>query len=171
MVLHMKCLLFEDPEFKFLVIIEPKPGFQQEWEWEDNALLRLHEIVIPEICQFLVVSKDKLPKDLTFRASWRLGDIHEPVKIDMISAERTHRERLIIAGLDKLQQLMKEWGKANEEQNLPLKVALKRTMEIVQTIHEMNLTHCKTIEDLKYAIPRELHDVWKFYDPAPSTRT
>lgn len=171
MVMHMKCLLFEDPDFGFLVIIEPQKGFQQEWEWEGNALLRLHEIVIPEICQCLIVSKDRLPQDLTFRDAWKIGDAWEPVKIDFIQAEKTHRNRLCLAGFKKIYQLTQELEKAIKEQNLPLQVSLNRTIEIVSNIHNMNLTHCKTAEDLKYAIPRELHDVWDLYDPAPSTRT
>lgn len=166
----MKCLLFEDPKTGMLSIIEPMSRFQQDWESEAHMILRLSQIAIPDICQFISVEIGKIPTDLTFRVAWKLGDVNKPIKIDLNTAEKIHRENLATAAFKKALDLTKECIEAKKKQNLPLQVALQKTIRILGTVHNMDLTHCKTAEDLKYAIPKELHDVWTLYDPSPSSR-
>jgi iron uptake system EfeUOB component EfeO/EfeM len=161
-----KCLIYEDINGNCR-IIKASTNFQQSWESEENAIARLHEAAIPEVTEFMACELEKLPNDLTFRSAWKKGDLNEPIKIDMIVAISLHRDRLKHTCEVKISQLNMAYEVAVEDDNLPLQVSIKKTKQILRTLHECDLTHCKTIEDLKYAIPKELHDVWVFYPPVP----
>lgn len=160
-------LVYEDLR-GYCRIVVPNDKYRQPKETEENALGRLFLQAIPGVIEFLACKEDKIPQDLTFRDAWKKGDIHEPIKIDFTKAVEIHRERLKEAASQKIFDLSVDLEIALKGNNLPLQVSLRRTSQILTTIHEMNMTHCKTITDVKYCIPRELHDVWNFYVPTRS---
>jgi len=160
-------LVYEGPD-GICKIVVPDEKFQQIRENTDQAILRLRNAAIPDVVEFLAVKPDLIPEDLTFREAWKKGDIHEPIKIDFQKAVAIHRQRLKEAALRKIEQLEQEYPAAVKRDNKAEQVAIRRTQEALKKFHEANLTHCKTIHDLKYAIPRELRDVWSLYDPIAS---
>lgn len=159
-----KRLIYEDQN-GYCRIVVPNPEFQQPKESDVEAIARLYALAIPSIVEFIACDEEMLPKDLTFRDAWRKGSVGEPIKIDFAKAEKIHRNRLLIAAENKIVELSDKLELALENDNLPEQVAIRATKKILRSIHLMNLTHCKTIEDLKYSIPRELHDIWHFYNP------
>lgn len=159
-------LIYED-ENGYCKIIVPSASFQQPKESDEAAIGRLYAIAIPGVVEFFVCVDERLPQDLTFRDAWRKGTVSEPIKIDFQKALEMHRSRLKEACEKKIKQLNEQLERALENDNLPEQVAIRGTKKILRSIHEMNLTHCKTIEDIKYSIPRELHDIWSYYDPIP----
>lgn len=160
----MKRLIYEDTN-GYCRIVSPLESFRQAWEPEDEALSRLHQYTMPEVVEFLACEEHAIPTDHTFRDAWKKGDKDEPIKIDLDKALSIHRERIKKACDAKIAKLNAEREIAVEDQNLPQQVAIDRTKKILRTLYEMNLTHCKTPEDVKYAIPKELHDVWTLYPP------
>ena len=160
-------LVYEDSD-GYCKIVVPDPKFQQIRENTDQAVLRLRNAAIPDVVEFFAVLPEFIPDDLTFRDAWKKGDIHEPIKIDFHKAIAIHRQRLKEAALRKIEQLEEEYPAAVKRDNKAEQVAIRRTQEALKKFHEANLTHCKTIEDLKYAIPRELRDVWSAYEPIAS---
>lgn len=156
------CIVYEDKKGNCR-IVKPHPKFKQEWEDEGEALGRLWASSIPEISTFIVCSLSYIPQDKTFRDAWKKGDEHEPIKIDFQKAISIHRKRIQEAAERKIRQLDADFAQAVERRNLPDQVAVRRTQEILKTIHEMNVTHCKTVNDLKFCVPQVLHDVWNFY--------
>lgn len=157
-------LLYED-ETGYLKIIVPNAKYQQPTESASEALSRLAAGHLPDVTMFIVCSPQKVPSNLTFRDAWYLGTVEEPIKIDFSKAIAIHRKRLQHACQKKIDELTKEMAIAFERSNLPQAVAIGRTTQILRNLHEMDLTHCKTIDDIKYSIPRELFDVWDFYPP------
>lgn len=160
------CLIYED-SFGTCKIIVPRG---QEWASFANAedfIQQLHIIAVPNCVDFIACSIDMLPTDRTFREAWRKGTLESPIIVDFDKALAIHRERLFEACQDKMAQLREDLEIALEKDNLPEQVAIRRTMNILRTLHELNLTHCKTVDDIKRAIPRELFDVWHWYPPVP----
>lgn len=157
-----KRLLFEDSE-GYCHIVVPNANFRQPKESDALAVSRLFEISIPNVSHFIACDKDKIPTDFSFRDAWKLGDLNEPIKIDFEKAIQIHRERLKKTAQRKISQLWVQMEEALKSRNLPLQVAIRKTSFILETIHEMNLTHCQTLDDLKNTVPKELHDVWEFY--------
>lgn len=162
----MKRLIYED-EIGYCRIVVAGERFQQQGEGEAQGLARLHAAAIPTVCKFLAVDPHHIPQDLTFRDAWKMGDEKEPIRIAFPKAIEIHRTRLKAAADAKIEQLNRQLEVAEENDNLPEQVAIKSTKKILRTIHEMNLTHCKTVSDIKNSIPKELKDVWTFY-PVPS---
>lgn len=160
-------LIYEDLR-GFVRIVVPNDKYRQPKESEENALGRLYAQAIPGVIEFLACKADKIPTDFTFRDAWKKGDTLEPIKIDFTKALEIHRERIKAAANQKIFDLSIDLEVALKGNNLPLQVALRRTCAILTTIHEMNMTHCKSIEDIKFCIPRELHDVWPYYVPTRS---
>jgi hypothetical protein len=158
-------LLYEDDDGN-LRILMPSLEYQQPRETEEEALSRLAAGLLPSVAEFLVCRPENIPTDLTFRKAWKKGDPHEPVKIDLDLCLEIHRERLSLASARKIALLNHELELALERDDLPTQVAIRKTKQILRNIHEMNLTHCKTPEDVKHCIPRELREVWDFYNPA-----
>ncbi len=164
-----KRLIYED-ENGYCRIVIPSPSFKQAYENDEKAIGRLYTLAIPGVIEFLACDPERLPQDLCFREAWKKGTPKEPIKIDFEKAETIHRGRLHNAAENKIAQLNGQLEIALENDNLPEQVAIRGTKKILRSIHEMNLTHCKTVEDLKYAIPRELHDVWHWYDPVSNKK-
>lgn len=158
------CLIYED-ENGYCKIILPNSKFQQNNETDEANIGRLYEIAIPGVVEFLVCVPERIPQDLTFRYAWRKGTVQEPIQIDFQKALQIHRSRLKEACDEKIRQLNEQLELSLENDNLPEQVAIRGTKKILRTLHEMNLTHCKTVEEIKYSIPRELHDVWNYYAP------
>lgn len=144
-------------------IVIPDPRYQQAWEKEEAAVARLADTVLADVTDFLVVRPERIPTDLTFREAWKKGDINEPVKIDLELAISIHRKRIQKAAEKKIEQMLLQLESAIKRQNTPEAVAIRATMKILQTVHQMNLTHCKKADDVKWSVPRELRDVWDFY--------
>lgn len=157
------CLLYEDPS-GFLKIAAPR-GCKWASLASEEAIQQLHDMAIPDCIEFIACRLDLIPEDRTFRDAWQKGSAQEPILINFERATAIHRNRLKEACDNKIGQLTKQMALAFEKSNLPEAVALGRTTQILRTIHEMDLTHCKNVHDLKYSIPRELFDVWDFYPP------
>ncbi len=158
-------LIYEDTEGNCRIIV-PGPKFQQAWEDDEQSIARLHEIAIPCVVEFIACDPSLLPKDLTFRDAWAKGTAQEPIKIRFQKALEIHRGRLKEACQYKITQLTEQLNIALEKDDLPQSVAIRRTIHILRSLHEVtDLTHCKTVDDIKRSIPHELHDVWKWYDP------
>ena len=157
-----KYLAFEDSE-GYCHIVVPNANFKQPKETDALAISRLWAIAIPEVSYFIAFDKEKIPSDNAYRDAWKLGDINEPIKIDFDKALEIHRERIKKAAKLKIAQLWIEMEDAIRARNLPLQVSIRKTSFILETIHEMNLTHCKTLNELKSSVPKELHNVWNFY--------
>lgn len=155
-------LIYEDQDGQCRIVI-PNHKFRQDWEDETNAIARLHEIAIPGVVEFIACDPELIPQDLSFREAWKKGTIQEPIQVIFEKALDIHRKRLSEASQSKIEQLTTQLAIAQEKDDLPQSVAIRRTIHILRTIHEMNLTHCKTIEDIKYSIPQELFDVWFWY--------
>lgn len=158
------CLVYEDPTGKCRVIT-PCEKFQQLNETDTSAIYRASEMAIPGEVEFIKCSPDKIPSCKAFRLAWVKGDIKEPVKIDLEKALWIQRNYLLDACERKIAQLNLELERALEDDHLPRQVAIRATKKILRNLHEMNLSHCKTIEDIKQSVPRELHDVWSYYNP------
>lgn len=156
-------LLYTD-DTGYLRIVVPSVKFQQPRESESEALARLAAGYLPDVSEFIVCRLEDILTDLTFRDAWIKGDVHEPIRIDFPKAISIHRKRLQKAAEKKVQQLEEEIKVAVERKNLPEQVALIATQKILKTIHEADLTHCKTIDDLKKSVPKELKDVWEYYE-------
>lgn len=155
-------IIFEDENGR-CNIVYPDDGFMSPWEKEEQAISRLFEISVPDVHEFIVCRDEQIPKDLTFRQAWKKGDVNEPIKIDLKKAIQIHRERLFIAAHRKIDKLYEEFDQAVLNKDNPLQVAIRRTIVILQKIHEMNLTHCKNPDDVKISVPKELKEVWSFY--------
>jgi hypothetical protein len=90
----------------------------------------------------------------------------DKVDISFEKALDVHRNRLKESCANKINQLNEQLEIALENDNFTEATAIRHTKKILRSLNEtMNLTHCKTIEDIKYSIPIELHDVWNYYDP------
>jgi len=161
-----KCLLYEDVHGECRIIV-PSSEFKQSWETTENAVGRLCEMALPEVADVLVCDIEKIPTDLTFRRAWKKGDCKDPVKIDLEIAKTIHRDRLRHSCAVKIEELDVQLEVAIENDNLPEQVALKKTKKILRNLHNCDLSHCKTANDIKYSIPKELHDVWVYYKPVP----
>lgn len=159
----MKYRLIYETEDGYCRIVISDSLFQQEGESDESAMGRLYAKAIPGVIEFIATTHDRIPTDLTFRDAWKKGDKYEPIKIDFEKAISIHRKRLQEACQRKIAQLDDEFKLAVSKSNLPQQVAIRRTQEILQTLHHMNMTHCKTIQDIKFCVPKELHDVWGFY--------
>ncbi len=157
-------LIYEDWN-GYCRIVVPNDKYRQPKESEEEAIARLYYQGICGTVLFIACKEKDLPRDLTFRDAWKQGDIHEPIKVDFSKALEIHRQRIKEAAKKKIAQLSQDLEVAIKNKNLPLQVAIRKTCEILETIHEMNMTHCKTLAHIKYCIPKELHDVWTFYDP------
>ncbi len=157
-------LIYEDWN-GYCRIVVPNDKYRQAKESEEEAVARLYYQGICGTVLFLACKEEKLPRDTTFRDAWKQGDVNEPIKIDFSKAMEIHRGRIKEAAKKKIEQLSQDLEVAIQKSNLPLQIAIRKTCEILLTIHEMNMTHCKTLHDIKYCIPRELHDVWHFYPP------
>lgn len=144
-------------------IVIPGPKYQQPKESDSDAIARLWAQSIPNVTEFIACKPQQLPTDLTFRDAWEKGDLNEPIRINLAKAICIHRERLQRAALCKIDQLSDELELALEAQDTPKCVSIRKTKSILRTIHEMNLSHCKTVDELKKSIPKELEDVWNFY--------
>ena len=159
-------LVYED-QAGYLRIIVPNAKYQQPTESASEALGRLVAGHLPDVTIFIVCRPSEVPSDLTFRDAWYLGTVEEPIKIDFNKSIAIHRNRLKQACDKKIQELTKQMALAFEKSNLPEAVAIGRTTQILRTMHEMDLSHCKNVQDIKFSIPRELFDVWDFYNPIP----
>lgn len=159
-----RVLLYED-NTGYLRIIVPNEKYQQPQESEAEALSRVAAGHLPDVTTLIVCRPNAVPSDRCFRDAWYLGDQNEPIKIDFSKAIFIHRNRLKQACDRKIDQLTKMMALAFERSNLPEAVAIGRTTQILRYLHEMDLSHCKGPQDIKYSIPRELFDVWDFYDP------
>ena len=71
-----------------------------------------------------------------------------------------HRNHIKDAAERKIAQLNKELEIAVEDENTLEQTAIKKTKKLLRTSHKMDLSHCKTIDDIKNSIPNELKDVW-----------
>lgn len=158
-------LIYEDTS-GYCHIITPCTNFQYSKEFEDTAIGRLYSRAIPDICEFIVCKPQFIPTDLTFRDAWKKGDCLEPIKIDFQKALQIHRSRIQEACKNKIENLNEDLELALERDDLPSQVAIRKTRKILRSYHdEINLSHCKNPDDIKYSIPIELHDVWNFYNP------
>lgn len=157
-----KCFVYEDKE-GYCHILFPKENYKDTPT--DLDITGFYNSHLSGVSEFFVTEMSKIPQDKTFRDAWKKGDINEPIKIDFHKAIQIHRTRLQEACKRKIAQLDSELERALEDDNLPLQVACRKTKKILRTLHEMDLTHCKTLEDIKNSIPKELHDVWNFYPP------
>ncbi len=157
-------LIYEDTD-GYCRIIVPDPHFQQPKESDEMAVGRLYALAISGVTCFLACKSVDIPADLTFRDAWRQGTALEPIKVDFEKALAIHRGRIEEACEKKIEQLNRELEIALENDNLPAQVAIRRTKKILRSLHELNLTHCKTVDDIKWSIPKELHDVWPYYHP------
>jgi len=158
------CLIYEDKAGD-CKIIYPEGDLWKVLTDEEKAIQHLRNLAIPDCVEFFAVKPDLVLKDETFRSAWKKGTIEEPIKVDFDKALEIHRHRIQEASEKKITQLSKELEIALENENTPQAVAIRRTIKFLRTFHNLNLTHCKTVEDIKYAIPKELHDVWSFYAP------
>lgn len=158
-----KAFIYEDSQ-GYCRIVVAQNSFKMEQESEANAIARFAGEAIPAVTEFLCVNQDLIPKDKTFRDAWKRGDVHEPIKIDFCKALEIHRKRLEEACKKKIAQLDLDLDLAIKSQNLPLQVAITSTKKILRVLHTMNLTHCKTIEDIKKSVPKELLDVWQNHE-------
>ena len=158
-------LIYEDTDGQCKIIV-PDTHFRQPSESDEASIGRIYALAIPGVVEFIVCTPEKIPGDLVFREAWTKGDSHEPIKVDFDKAMAIHRRRLEEAAENKIEKLDKELDIALENDNLPAQVAIRRTKKILRTIHETNLTHCKKVEDIKWSIPKELYDVWVYYDPS-----
>ena len=156
----MICLIYEDRE-GYCRIVKAKQSFQHEFEADDNAIARLHQVALKDVTEFLACDESKIPTDKTFRDAWKKGDQNEPIKIDFEKALSIHRERLKEASETKIQHYRKELELCSN--NIPKRIAIEKTIELLLKMHKGNLTHCKTVQDIKIAIPKELKNVWTFY--------
>lgn len=156
------CLLYQKEDGS-LAILNPSPKYQQPGELDLDAIGRLHAQYLPDILAFIAIKRNKLPADPCFRDAWELGDQNEPIKINLGKCLKVHRQRLQAAADSKIAGLAKELKAAYDKANTPAQVAIQRTIAALSGIGEMNLSHCKTAEELKIAIPKELYDVWNFY--------
>lgn len=155
-------LVYEDKNGYCRVIV-PTGDFKLSGETEEAAIGRVYALSIPDVVEFIACAPEFIPSDLFFRDAWRKGTVSEPIRIDLEAATIIHRDRLKQAAERKINQLAIHLEMAIENQNTPQQVAITKTRKILRNIHEMNLTHCKTAQDLKNAVPKELHDVWEFY--------
>ena len=160
----LKRIIYEDSEGNCRIIC-PDPRFKQKWESDDEALGRLYAAAIPDVIEFIVCAIEKIPSDTTFREAWKKGDLNEPIKIDLQKAMVMHRSHIQMAAEEKIKQLNTELDKAIEDDNLPGQVSVRKTKKILRSIHQMDLSHCKNSDDIKYSIPKELYDVWRYYSP------
>ena len=158
-----KCLIYQD-ENNFCRIVIPKHNFMCAFEDEENAVARFAERAIPDVVEFLSCLISMIPDDITFRDAWVKGDASCPIKIDFVKALQIHRDRLQESASIKITHLEIELQQAIKEQHLPRQIALRKTIEILSSIHLMNLTHCKSVEDIKQSVPKELKEVWSFYE-------
>lgn len=161
------CLIYEDT-FGYCRIIMPKGEFWKDVQDKEKAIQYLHSISIPDCVDFIGCLPNAIPQDLTFRDAWKKGDCHEPIKVDFCKALQIHSQRIQEVADRKIEQLNKELEIALENENTPLAVAIRRTKKILRTFGNINLSHCKTIDDIKYTIPKELHDIWTLYNPVRS---
>lgn len=157
-------LIYEDAN-GYCRIVTPNARFQQPNESDQQAILRLFESSIPGVVEFIACDRELLPKDLTFRDAWTKGTAEEPIQISFDKAMAIHRKRLLEASQAKISQLTDQMSIALEKDDLPQSVAIRRTIHILRSLHEANLSHCKTVEDIKRSIPPELFDVWPWYHP------
>jgi hypothetical protein len=157
-------LIYEDKDGECR-IISPDSKFRQVGESYESSFGRIYDKAMPDIIEFIACKEDKIPKDLTFRDAWKKGDKDEPIKINFQKCMVIHRKRLKEACERKMQMLQKELDALDHKKNVPLSLSLQRTILALSNLHEMNLTHCKTPHDIKYAIPKELWDVWPYYQP------
>lgn len=158
------CLVYEDKN-GYCKIIQSQGKLWDVCSDEEKAIQRLHSLAIPDCAEFLAIKPDLIPADLIFRDAWEKGDVSEPIKINFVKALAIHRKRIQEVADKKIEQLSREIEIALEEENTPLVVALRRTNKILRTFGEIDLTHCKNVEDIKYSIPKELHDFWDYYNP------
>ncbi len=156
----MHYLVYSD-ELGYCRVIAAHFNFRQPLESEEDALGRLHSRAIPNVIEFLACSPDFIPNDLTFRDAWEKGDKETPVKINIEKAIKIHRLRLKKAADRKIEELDKDFQEAFKSHNLPAQVSIQASQRILREIHNMNLTHCKTANDVKNSIPSELKDVWQ----------
>lgn len=164
-------LIYED-DTGYCRIIVPDPQFKQPRESDESSIGRLVALSIPDVIEFIACKKDKIPSDLTFRDAWKKGDKHTPIKIDLDKAILIHRDRIKQACDAKISRLQHELQDAVIRSNLPQQVAIRATIKILGTLsNDMNLTHCKTPNDVKHSVPKELHDVWDFYPLTSSKET
>lgn len=147
----------------YCCILNPSPKYQQPGEWDLDAIGRLHANYLPNVVEFFAVKKELLPKDPVFRDAWEKGNVERPIRINLDKCILIHRDRLKQAAMVKIEQLNIELEEAEAKGNTPLCVSIKRTKPILRKMHEMNLSHIKTVEELKFAVPNELKDVWTFY--------
>lgn len=157
-------LVYEDLHGNCRIVV-PNDRYRQAKETEEQAIARLYAQSMQGVIEFLACRQEDLPKDETFREAWRKGDCKEPIKIDFPKSVEIHRGRLKEAATLKIARLKDELVTAVQKSDLPLQVAIKRTCEILENIHNMNMTHCKTVDDVKYCIPQELQGVWHWYPP------
>ncbi len=161
------CLLYEDPS-GFLKIVVPRGDKWASLASQEEFIKQLHDMAIPDCVEFLACKMDALPKDRTFRGAWMKGSPKNPIIIDLEKSKEIHRQRLKEACQRKIDELTKQMVLAFEKSNLPEAVAIGRTTQILHKIPEvMDMSHCKNVQDIKYSIPRELFDVWDFYNPIP----
>jgi hypothetical protein len=158
------CLVYEDIN-GYCKIVYPQGNFWDTATDIEKAIQHLHSMAIPHCVEFIACDPRVIPQDVTFRDAWKKGDKDEPIRFDFQKALAIHRKRIQEAANKKIEALQKELEIALEDDNLPKAVAIRRTNKILRTFEDINLTHCKTIEDIKYSIPLELHDVWKLYNP------
>ena len=159
-------LVYEDEQSR-LRILDLQQHFDGKADTGEEELIQAYRRFLPECGAFIACNKEQIPTDYTFRDAWYKGDLHEPVKVDFQKALAVHRRRLKDAAERKIAQLEAEYEVAVKSQNRPQQVASQRTIEILRSIHDMNMTHCKTINDIKYCVPRELKDVWIFWHVLP----
>lgn len=155
-------ILYKDKERNLRVIV-PSEKFQQPRESEEEALARLVAGYLPDVAEFIVCRPEDIPTDLTWREAWKFGNINSPIEIDLETCIQIHRTRLKTAASRYIDHLNNDLEMAIKKDDLPSQVAIRRTQYLLSSIHLMNLTHCKTPSDLKFAVPRELHEFWAFY--------
>lgn len=161
------CFIYEDMD-GYCHILYPEQDYKKEVSVID--LDKLYTMHMGGTTDFLVTVVHYLPTDLTFRDAWKKGDKNDPIKIDFEKAVSIHRQRLQEACERKIEQLNAELQLSVKKSNLPEQVAITKTQEILRTLHLMDMSHCKTIEDVKYCVPRELHDVWGYYELSTEER-
>ena len=159
------CLIYDDAS-GFCKIIVPKGDKWASLDSDEAAVRNLHAVAIPDCVEFIACRLELIPTDRTFRQAWRKGTAKEPIVIDFADALAIHRKRLEEACALKVEQLQRDLVLALEKDNLPEVVAIRRTSSIMRNLSvKTDLTHCKTVDDIKWSIPRELFDVWHWYPP------
>lgn len=84
------------------------------------------------------------------------------VNLSLDEAKDRHRQRIKLASEIAQEDVNSKLEDAQENAKEAEIKALLSTRKILKTLHRMDLTHCKSIDDVNKTIPKELEYVWGF---------